>query len=357
MQTLIYPTNLELTAILQDLLPTLTMDDPILSSTGLFPPDTTDRAKIQWEQLDNFVGLSSLRGIDGLPGRVNMVGLKTYEVAPGYYGDVSHISEQDMTTWRKPGDPTAPWDLTELVMMRQQQLLNIAINRIRQVCWTLAATGTFSVASPNGLLVHTDSFAIQTYSTTHPWTAYTTAEPLKDFRAVQLKHRGHSVKFDSSAQAFMNRKTSNDLLFNENAADLYGRRVTGLATVNSLPQLKQLMGVDDLPEPIVYDEGYLDANDTFQPFIPDGKVIVIGRRPGNARLGNAMFTRNASQISSGRKSDADISNPWEGLVMKVVDHGETMAVGRTIDEGLGFNWGPTLEYPSAIVAMDVTAGS
>lgn len=366
--TLAYPTNFELNVILQVMIPQMVAQDPVLGPAGLFPMDTTEFAKVMWEQMDNFWGLTQLRGVGGQPGRVQNVGVGQFEADPGYYGDVANITEEEMLKWRKPGSLNEPWDLTARIMVRMQQLITNALNRVRSVIWTLLATGTFSVASPSGLL-HTDTFAIQTFTTTHPWSASTTATPLGNYRDVVLLHRGTSGTFDSGATSFMNRKTFNYLDNNNNTADLFGRRTAGLETVEGLKAINYVLLKDDLPTVVVYDEGYLTAanpgnalaaNTYFTPFIPDNKVIVLGKRPGGQQCGKAIFTRNATTLSTGRGGDGAgdfVQNEYTGFVIKVVDHGETMAVGRAVDVGLSFNWAPTLEYPSQVVAMDVGAGS
>ena len=56
----------------------------------------------------------------------------------------------------------------------------------------------------------------------------------------------------------MNQTDVNNLLNNSNSADLFGRRVNGLSTVNNLSDLNELLAGDDLPQIVVYDKGYLN---------------------------------------------------------------------------------------------------
>jgi hypothetical protein len=139
----------------------------------------------------------------------------------------------------------------------------------------------------------------------------------------------------------MNRKTSNRMLANTNAADLYGRRTAGLGTFNSLDQVNQLLAGDDLPNIVVYDEGYLDSSGTFQPYIADNKVVVVGKRPAGQSLGAYRYTRNAN--------NPDLA---PGAYMKIIDTAER-SVPRTIEVHDGHNGGCVLYFPSAIVIMSV----
>ena len=57
----------------------------------------------------------------------------------------------------------------------------------------------------------------------------------------------------------MNMKTYNYLASNINPADIYGRRTTGLGTFEGIGQINELFTRDDLPNFVVYDEGYQTA--------------------------------------------------------------------------------------------------
>jgi hypothetical protein len=158
---------------------------------------------------------------------------------------------------------------------------------------------------------------------------------------VQLKHRGQSTSFYADAKAFMNLNTANNALVNTNNADLYGRRVTGLATVNSPGQWAQLNAEDNLPQPVIYDEGYLDDSGTFHPFIPDNTVVVLGKRFNAAPLGRFVYTRNANNPNAG-----------PGPYMRVIDTAD-YKVPRSIEVHDGYNGGPAIEYPGSVVLMNV----
>jgi hypothetical protein len=237
-------------------------------------------------------------------------------------------------------------------MDAQDQLLQRRLDRQEALAWTLAAFGTFSIVGRNNSVVHTATYLRQTFSAGVPWATFATATPLADFSAVQLLARGHSVNFGSGAKAFMNRKTFNNLRSNTNAADIFGRRTTGLGTINSLAQWNELLSQDDLPEIVIYDAGYLidgsinpQATDmtqfgVFTPFIPDATVILFGQRPGNQAIGAVQQVRN---INNGGAP---------GPYMKVIDRVDEQ-VPRTIEVHDGWNGGPTIDFPSAIVVMAV----
>lgn len=335
---MIYPNSIQLQEIAQILIPRLEQDR--LGFT-LFPTVNVDDWILSWELYDNFQGLQAARGLNGQPPKVKRVGLKRYMMEPGAYGEYDTIDEVEITRRRRIGTLADAIDISELVMVAQRNLLQRRLDRIEWIIWTLLSTGTFSVAGPNQSIIHTDTVTLGSYAASVGWATSATATPLHDFRQVQLRHRGQSVSFNRDAMAIMNLVTFNNMIMNTNNADLYGRRVTGLATVNSPEQMSALLAQDNLPTFVVYDQGYLDTTGTFQPFIPDNKVIVIGKRTNGAPVGNFAFARNANNPGSA-----------PGAYMKIVDNGER-EVPRSIQIHDGFNGGVQLLYGSAIVVMSV----
>jgi hypothetical protein len=336
------PTSAELKQIEQDLIPRLEADRPIFQ---YMPMETSEEYLLMWEQEDNFQGLQQIRGLDGAPTRVNMVGAKRYMAQPGVYGEFKLLDEQTILTRRQYGTFGNQIPLTDLVMGAQRHLLGRRVDRIEQILWSILQ-GTYSVAGPNGAVMATDTYSPQTFSAGVTWATAATATPLADFRAVQLKSRGHSVNFGAGAVAFMNRATVNAILSNTNAADFYGRRVAGLATANSLPDINRLLAMDDLPQIAVYDEGYLsDGTDgntagSFQLFIPNNKVIVIGKRPGGVRIGGYRTVPNINNPGFG-------TGPYTKVII------EDKVVPPKFEVHDGHNGGPVLYFPSAIVIMTV----
>lgn len=339
MTDFIYPTSAELTQIAQTKIPRLTQDRPIFT---FFPIKDQDAFLLMWEQMDNYTGLQQVRGLNGDPPRVTRVGVKRYQLQPGVYGEFIMLDEVEMTMRRSYGTFASPTDLSDMTMQAQDQLLGRRLDRIELTCWTLVITGTFSILGPSGAILHTDSFTTQTFSAGTTWATFATSTPLADLRSVALLARGYSTRFDASATAYMNQRTFNNLISNTNASDLGGRRTSGLATVNSPADVSTLLTRDNLPNIVVYDEGYLpDGGGAFIPFIPDNKVAVIGSRPGNQPVGNFMMIRNVNNQGMA-----------PGPYQKIIDTGE-YTVPRSIQVHDGLTGGPVIYFPSSIVVMSV----
>jgi len=342
MATFLFPTSATLRLIEQEKLPRLVQDRVIFD---LLPIDTLESTALVWEQKDNYEGLQQGRGMNGQPPAVRQVGVKRYIMQPGVYGEFEVIDEWQLTERAGNGslDP-GPIDVGDLIMGIQDHLLLRRLDRIEKIGWDLLVNGIFSVPGPNGAIIQKDQFNLQTYAAPTAWSNWTNATPLANFRAVRLLGRGRSVAFDQSAVAYMNQVTLNNLLSNQNNADLYGRRVTGLATPNDMADVQQLLTRDLLPTIQMYDEGYIDeTTHTYQTFIPDNKVVVIGRRPAGETVGNYFMTKNVNQ-------EGGVARP--GPYTRIFDRGED-SVPRTIEIHDGHNGGPVLYYPSAIVVMSV----
>lgn len=336
MADFIYPSAVELTQIAQLLAPRLTADRPIFD---ILPLRAVDNHLLEWEQLDNFIGLQQIRGLNGEPSRVKQIGGKRYQMIPGVYGEFSLIDELQLTTRRPWGTFAGNIDISDLVLERQNQLLQRRYDRIELIGWTLLATGTFSV-SDGASVLQTDSYTTQTFAAGVAWATVATSTPLADFRAVQLKSRGLSVNFGAGARAYMNRTTFNALLSNTNAADFGGRKGQFGESINGPLGVNRVMAADDLPEIVIYDQGYIDDSNVFQLYVPNNKVIVVGQRPAGQTVGEYRFTRNATNADLG-----------PGPYMKTVDDPDR--VPRSVEVHDGHNGGPVMWFPSAVVVMTV----
>lgn len=338
MATYAFPTSAELMLIEQTYLPVLTADNPFFR---MFPFKSINAAVIEWEQLDNYIGLQQVRGMNGAPSRVSKTGAKRYSMKPGVYGEFETLDEEELTNRRALATFGEPAIITDLVRMSQDKLLSRRIARQKWLIVQLVVNGFFSVLDKEGVVTHSDGYTQRQFTATTPWSTTASATPLADLRAIKLYARGYSVRFDSSATAWMNQKTANYMLNNSNSADLGGKRTGGQGTINNLGDLNRLITADDLPQVGVWDKGYYDDNGTFQLDIPDNVVIIEGNRETGAPVGQFGLTRNAN--------NPDAS---PGPYMRVIDRGEN-AVPRTIEVHDGHNGGPYVLFPSAIVKMNV----
>lgn len=337
MSNFVFPTSAELRKIEQVKIPLLTLKDPIFT---VMPIKNLDNFIVMWEQKDNYFGLQQLRGLDGQPSRVNPVGAKRFQMLPGVYGEYSAVTEEELTLRRSLGSFGTPIDISDIVMERQEQLLGRRIDRIRQIGWDVVQ-GRFSVTG-NGGIVHTDAYPVQRYTAATPWATSATSTPLQDFRNIQLFEEGRTCSFGSDAKAFMNRRTFNSMVQNTNLSDIAGRRVTGLLNVLNFEEINRVLMGEGLPSIVIHNDGYFNESQTWTPFIPNNRVIVVGSRP-NGTIAEYQMVRNATN-----------PNLEPGAYMKVWDSAvEDNRPPRRIEIHDGHSGGPALYFPGDIINMTV----
>lgn len=340
MATYVFETNAMVQEVAQEKQAMLTMNDLLFQ---LMPIVEKNAAFVMWDQRDSYRGLQQIRGINGAPPRVARTGASSYVMKPGVYGEFELIDEFELTERRQLGTFGEPVNINDLVMAAQDKLLSRRIDRIRYIGWTLLTGGTFSVSNADSQVIHSDTYTLQTYTAGVTWATSATATPLANFRAVQLLGRGKGVNFGSSAMAIMNRATFNSMVSNTNASDLAGRRTIGLNSLVALnlTEINAVQAGEDLPQIVIYDEGYLNDAGTFTLFVPNNKVVVVGARPTGQPVAEYIMTRNINDEQDG-----------VGAYMKVIDQGEHK-VPRSLEVHDGHNGGPAIYYPGSIVVMTV----
>lgn len=345
MPSFTYPLNFDLKKVMPEKVARLTKDR--LGFT-LMPTRDVNAGLVQWVQKDNYVGLQQLRGLDGAPQHVARVGSKIFSTNPGVYGEFATVTETELTL--RAGSYTGgdAIDISDLVTDAQDMLLLRERDRIEKVIFDLLTTGTYSIISGNNVIA-TDTFTLQTANRAVAWATKATATPLVDLRAVQLKGRGYGVNFGREAMAVMNRSTANDFLSNTNASDLGGKRQMGGNSVNSVPLINQILMGEDLPIITIYDEGYYDTTNTWQLFIPNNVVAVIGKRQDGDPIGEYIMTRNANNpgMAPGR---------YQYIVDRVNGSHITNGVKQTppnIEVHEGHSGCPAIYHPNSIVVLTV----
>ena len=331
-----YPTSTELRQINPEKIQNLTRNRPTFE---IFPIVESEYHTLEWEIKDNWMGFQQLRGVNGEPSYVKMVGEKAYSAQPGFYGEYMTVDEKMMTLRAQNARSGEPVDISTLVLERQDYLNFRETELIEFIHWKALLDGQFSFVGPTGA-VYGDQFSIQTAAFSD-WSDHANATPIKDLMGLKLLASGKSVSFGTSAKVFLNSKTLNDLLLNRNVNDLGGQLAVssgGTKPVKSLTEINTTLASHGLPQIVEYDEGYnAEPNNTFTKWIPNDVLSIVGARSNNDRLGEYRMTRNAQ--------NEDMA---PGRYEKVIDRGEDR-VPRIIEVHRGHNGGLVIFYGSAIV--------
>jgi hypothetical protein len=337
-QRFTYPESTELRDIEQDKLPRSLDLSPIFR---YFPQIGADNHLLEWEQQDTYGGMTQLRGLDGEPPRVANVGSRKFIFQPGIYGEHMTIDEAEMTKRARRNNNQVRIPIDDLVVRRQDMLLTRRLNRIEWLCWMLFLQGHFIAHDVNGVILHRGAYAIQRHVAPTVWSDRANARPLEDLTTVKLMGRGYNADFGPRARALMNSITAAHATRNTNQADFGGKRGNNGQSLTGLNDANVIITGEGLPNIEVYDGGYRDSSGTWTPYIPDGKVAVAGVLPEGESIGEFRFTTNINA------SEIGAPEPY----VKVIDKQDK--VPRVIEVHDGFNGGPVIFYPGAVVIMDV----
>lgn len=331
-----YPTTKELREINPDKIQDLTRNRPTFT---IFPLVDSNYWTLEWSIKDNWMGFQQLRGLNGEPSYVKMVGEKAYSAQPGVYGEYMTVDEAMMTLRAQSARSGEPIDISDLVTERQDYLNNRELELVEYIHWKALLDGQFSFVGPTGA-TYADQFPIQTAAFSD-WSDLANATPIKDLMGLKTLSSGKSISFGTGAMIFLNSKTLADLLRNRNANDLGGQMAVssgGVKPIKSLLEINTLLQSHGLPGLFEYDEGYnAEPNNVFTKWIPDDVLSIVGQRTNGDRLGEYRLVRNAENADMG-----------PGRYEKVIDRGEDR-VPRTIEVHRGHNGGLVIFYGSAIV--------
>jgi len=331
-----YPTTRELREINPEKIQNLTRNRPTFQ---IFPTVDSQFWTLEWSQKDNWRGFQQLRGLNGEPSYVTMVGEKAFSAQPGVYGEYMTVDEKMMTLRAQQVPSGQPVDISELITERQDYLNNRETDLLEFIHWKALLDGQFTFIGPTGA-VYGDIFPIQT-AIFSDWSDLVNSTPLADLLGLRLLQTGKSVNFGAGAQIFLNSVTVTYLLRNRNLNDLGGQLSTSAGNarpLKTLGDINQMLTLNNLPTLVEYDEGYFaEATGTFTKWIPDRVLSIVGARSNGDRLGEYRMVRNAQN-----------ENMAPGRYEKVIDHVDRR-VPRLIEVHRGHNGGLVIFYGSAII--------
>jgi len=178
----------------------------------------------------------------------------------------------------------------------------------------------------------------------------TEAEAIENIRAAIATRIGYSYDFGKEAIMLMNQNTYNNFINNANSADLAGKRASYGQTYQSVGNLNDLLAADNLPQILVYNESYLATpSSTPTLLIPDGKVVICGKRKTGRSLGNFTVTRNANHPDMAAAPYLWIVDPFQAASGNILP--SSGSIPRTIEVHRGFNGGVKLPFPGGIYVL------
>ncbi len=350
-RTYTYPTNVALDRVVQEYV----IDASSFMGLQILPVEPAYTQKVQWDELDSERGMTAphLLGTDP---RIDLrLGSRLREYEPIAFKETDLVKEDELLRARQLGTLGGAINITPLIARIAKARMDKT--RIRQE-WTIweALRGQLTI-NENGVFT-SETFPVQQFAPTTPWSNLAAATPLKDFNAVKLLFRGTGATI-AGAEAIINQTTANWLLENQNAADLKGFQGANFTQLPfSLDQINTILAARGLPKLVVNDTGFINNNGVFETFVKDGDVHIVGRRPMNEKVGAWISTPTLHRVVNG------VESPGYFEILEVNGHPSGGATSISMAQlGAGKNpkfeltggvyGGPALRFGRSIIRMDV----
>jgi len=334
-------------------------DDPSQHiGASILPMASSMAQRVRWDERDHDRGMTSPHVMGTDPRTDTRQGSKTYEYEPIPFKETDLIKEDEILRARELGTLAAgTLDLSAEVARIVHNRFVKTMARVEKLRWD-TLKGAIAI-DENGVKVN-ESFAVQTHTPLVDWDTAATAKPLADFNALKLKFRKTGASAQG-AKAYMNQVTANWLLENQNAADIKGFQNQNYVQLPyAVEEINKILGVRGLPQIVVYDEGYVDENDTFVPFLADAEVIVVGQRPAGQNVGDFVSTPSLHKTTNGQPAPGYFSiievngSPSEqvgSVSMSQLGMGKNPKVEITG----GIYGGTRLVYPKSVINFTVAS--
>lgn len=300
---------------------------------------------------DTFRGIQQLRGNFNIPpattSNYNRYGtLCTY--VPTYWGEYDAITEAEMATVAEPS--SAPCyagmlDLRKAVALMQQDLTLRQLVRMEYNSARTVIQGQYTAIDKNGRVVDVQHYNINRRIEVPAWTDFANSWPLRFFTGLQQDYRGQSAaRFSGPGVKYiLNSATLNVLYQNTNPYDFGKLGASACCILPTVSWYNEQLTARGLGTIIVNDNGWYDDAGSWNPFVPDGYVIVIGTRPDVKYPGSYYLTVVLNSCLEG---------PEQGMWMFYKDDcGEHMT--REVRVGMGHNGIVILTNPEMIIVAKV----
>ncbi len=378
-----FPTNWEQETAF--ILPDLVWNKKGLKSFALldhFPLAYVDASEIQYDQLQNMGGVMPGRGLNNPPDIVQMPGMFTSKIRPGFYGFETILGEEQITESKEPNTINEP-------ISAEKQLGRVALNSgtliqnlIMKTLGTFAVTGSFTNTNASGTVTH--RYVVPNYQTFAPdgsvntgpgWAASpATATPITALQYWQNTYLfpGTSADFgkDSflccnpiTAQIIWNTAQVQQTFKSNYGASFLRGDTYGPVVIDGKNSMNELFVGSGLPPISVMRDGYYAtlaaavAQDATQWnfAIPTGYMFWAGKRPDNSIAGALKFTKHAGigAYQADRFPQVDVPDQQQVELSKgiyVVAEYEKMMPNRYRFQA-GVNMAPIVAYPRAYAGI------
>jgi|CXWL01.1.fsa_nt_gi hypothetical protein len=266
----------------------------------ILPYVSENTDNVMWEILDDVTGLMHIRDAGEPYPLVQDVGGNRFVMAPIRLGEKRVIDEVYIEAARQPGTMGTPLDVGGKMGRLMQDIAIREHATIEKARWDLLVAGVATGTKKDGTVVEIARMVPVTASSAVAWSTLGSATPIVDFLTIRETYRGRGYDFGYGAVAYARSLTIDKLLLNTNTSDIGKVKLNfGQSFIDMTQYNNQIRSGFNTPSLVAVDDGYVDSAGVFQPFIPDGKVVIVGNHWSRGlNAGNWVSTRNASNAES-----------------------------------------------------------
>lgn len=292
MLTLTFPTNAELTEVVQE----YEAQTDNYKGAEILPETDSMAQKIQWDERDRDRGMTAPHAMDTDPKIDKRQGSKTHEYEPIPFKESDLMKEKEILKSRELGTLNGTINLSREIARIAKNRLDKTKTRVEWMRWQ-TLRGQLNI-NENGVKV-SESFNVQQYTVLVDWDQFATARIIKDVNAIALMFKGTGASA-KGAKIHINPVTMNWVLENQNADDLKGFQNSNYLNLTySVDEVNKILTARGLPTFEVNDDFWIDEDDNEHYFIPDGEIIVVGARPKNQKVGDVRNTPSLHRVKNG----------------------------------------------------------
>lgn len=333
-----YPSTQEITHIVRN-----RVVDPSTFRARSFCPITPEYVlDIQYDVLAPSYGMTRAHNVGSNPATTNVPVMSTQRFGTAYWKETLTLNEKELLYARNAGSYHQRAG-RDLVVQRALHLDTRLETRLEWLPWQVLVAGQIAINDNN--VSYTVTYGLPAANkpdlsgdSANKWSA-ATCNPVDNINDWVALYRGSGAK---PKTVFMNQITAKYLTRSTAIQNLLKNTiyVKNLGVTQMPDVLKMLIPNLDFE---IYDGGYLDETKTFQPFIPDGRVCMIGDYTGEKMMD---FVSTISLHNGG------IDKPAPGKFAIVEDESQNKK-NPHIDITTGIYGLPRVFHPEWIVSAKV----
>ena len=346
-----FPTNVEMDFTTQQ----YTRDSAKLLGQKLCPLVNTQAQVVESDELDNDVGMTGVHTMDTDPRVRRRPGSRLHSFEPIPHKETELIKESEMLKARAWGTLGGVINIEYLVMDAFRRAMGMDDIRIEWEIWQMFQ-GELNI-DENGYKLE-EEFAIQEFTPNVAWDDLENAKVLSDLDTVSQMFVGTGASAQGAVMVG-NGVTLNKIFENKNTDDLKGFTNENFRVATySVEDLNKLLTARKRPTFLEYDEGFYRTKQEFEKFIPDGTLIVVGKRMAGQQNTEYKLTPTLHRTQNGMPAPGrfafltvngqpNVTGTQAVSLQQLGQHGNP-----NIGVVHGFYGGPIMRYPRSIIKVN-----